>query len=355
LVQNGFESIPKGEEKMDNIAVIDGQAAMAYQGETPWHQLGVEMTNANVITAMEAAKLDWKVNLEPIFLRKGKSLGKEIPDKFAVVRDLDREVLGVVGTEYKTLQNFEAFDVLTPACEQFGVTIETAGALGIGEHVWMLAKMKDSIEPIPGDKVNGYFLISTGHNGNIRYTAKLTPVRVVCQNTLSLAMSDGRNLIQLKHTESDLEQLGIVEHLITSMVKALTKTGETFKELAAKKFTATEVWEYIDAVFQYKQDPSTDIINSIFKIDVPVNKESAAEKRRNQVYELVYEGTGSKLAGSKKQGEPTTVWAAYNGVAEYIDHVRPAERKNSELANKSALFGTGADTKIRALNLAVAA
>lgn len=335
---------------MDNIAYING---VAYQGAMPWHMLGTEMPrNVDVAAALYAANLDWRVNLHQIALLdlSGSKMTehKVIEDRYAVVRDIDKEVLGIVTSKYVPMQNSEAFGVLNTACEKFGVEIETAGALGKGERVWMLAKMPDSIEPIPGDRIEGYFLISTGHNGSIPLTARLTPIRVVCNNTLNVAMSTEA---LIRYVRSDVEQLKLVEELISSLVQSLKITGESFAELAAKKMNYEEVFHYVNQVIG-----NTEVNSEIYKyIEIP-EKKTSLDKRQEAILKLVWSGKGAKLAGANYSG--ATAWGAYNAVVEYVDHVRTMEGKSDKMkmaANRSALFGPNARMKERAFALAIAA
>lgn len=333
---------------MDNIATINGRAAMAYQNEMPWHRLGVRMDGLpDVEAAMKAASLDWTVDLRSIFLDGG----VVIPGKKAVTRDIDDTVLGVVSEEYNVLQNAEAFGTMQHACDNFGVTIESAGALGIGAKVWMLAKLPESVEPIPGDQVDGYFLLITGHNGGTPFTARPTPVRVVCENTLSYAESLGDAIIKLNHIRAEMGNLKLVEKLINRLIRMMKVTGESFAELAKKKMSASEIRQYIDAVLGISD--MDEFIQEQLGLDI----ETAQTKRRDNIYQLVWKGKGAELAGATKKNG-ATAWAAYNAFTEYYDHVRPAELKTEKaqrMANKSAIFGVNSRVKQRALTLALAA
>jgi phage/plasmid-like protein (TIGR03299 family) len=347
---------------MDNIAVINGVAAMAYQGEMPWHRLGVPMPpRVDVAAALKAANLNWNVDPRKIYVERFEEYPVEIPNRRAVVRDIDNQVLGIVTDTYAPMQNEEAFGVLNTACEKFGVEIESAGALGIGERVWMLAKMPESIEPIPGDRVDGYFLVMTGHNGSIPLTARLTPIRVVCENTLNVAVRQDEALIRLEHIRSDVAQLKLVEELISKLVYALKVSGESFAELAAKKMSYEEVFCYVNEVVGIATEEQVN--SAVYRLlEIPERK-SQRIKRRDSILNLVWNGRGSDLTGARapvgKEGNyEATAWAAYNAVAEYVDHVRVAEGKSEKTrmsANKSALFGPSARMKERALALAIAA
>jgi phage/plasmid-like protein (TIGR03299 family) len=324
-----------GEHVAHNLATINGRVSMAYQGSTPWHNLGTRMAStADVDQALTAANLDWTVRLDPMFLGDG----REVPERRAVVRDGDRAILGTVGNQYTTIQNRAATDILRDACADFGVTIESAGALGNGARCFMLAKLPMSVQPVPGDIVAGYFLLGWGHDGGISHNGRPTPIRVVCQNTLTMAMSDGVDMIRIRHTASAAQRLGEAKRLIDGLIGAMKATGDTFTQLAERRMTPADVATYIERVF-----PSPD------GADVsPVLK-----SRRNTVAALVWAGKGAELAGSDASG--TTAWGAYNAVTEYFDHVRPAEAKSlagTRSANESAIFGQNAVIKVQALKIA---
>lgn len=311
------------------------RVTMSYQGETPWHSLGTRMEgNPDVPAALTAANLDWTVELEDMFLKDG----TKVPRKRAVVRSGDRRVLASVGGEYTLLQNSEAFGVLQPACEEFGCTIESAGALGLGERIWMLAKLPQSTEVVSGDYVDGYFLVTSGHNGKVRYRARPTPVRVVCANTLAMAQSSGKDLINLVHSKTMKDQLELVEELVTNMVAALKITGQTFSKMANKSMTYEEVKFFIADALGIDDDDIDDL-----EEDNP-----GLSQKFEKMIDLAQNGKGVELA-------PRTLWSAFNGITEAIDHVIPGQARSTKsiaAANRSALFGKNAKVKTRALLLA---
>lgn len=316
----------------DNIAVINGEAAMAYQGEMPWHKLGTKVDSLkSVEAALKAAHLDWNVKLKKLYYSGPDKKAIVVPSRRAVVRDVDHALLATVGSDYEAVQNSEAFAILQPACKELGVTIETAGALGKGDRVWMLGKLPKSFHPVAGDRVDGYFLVVSGHNGWTALTARPTPVRVVCANTLAVALSTTDAVVNLRHTKDVGTELDKAAKMVTNLVKTLKETNESFASLAAKKLTADETRDYI---------------NKVLGIDDAAKGVSAS--RRETILQLVETGKGVEFA-------PKTAWAAFNAVTEYVDHVRPAEAKAPLMikrANQSALFGTNMRLKQKALTLA---
>jgi len=322
-----------------NLATINGAVAMAYQGETPWHELGTRMESGvvNVNDALTAASLVWDVALERMFLANGNS----VPNRFAVVRTLDSTVLGTASDWYKPIQYRDAFRVFQPAIEQFGLTVEAAGALGQGERAWMLFKLGADIEPVPGDHVAGYGVATSGHDGKTCFQFRPTPIRTICQNTLDAANAFGGlkgRVFGVSHIGSDVDkQVTAATELVTKAIAAMQETGETFAAMARKQLTPEAVVRYIETVF-----PAAD--------NGDISKQLAT--RRKTVSELVWTGVGAELALSETGGEPNP-WACYNAVTEYFDHVATAaSAKRTRAANTSALFGTGADVKLFALQAA---
>lgn len=302
---------------------------MAYQGETPWHQTGTRIEDPTVVKSvpkfLEAAHLDWTVALKPMYYRVGDKAIR-VPSRRAVVRSTDGKLLATVGAGYHAFQNIDAFAVLQPALDRFGLELETAGALGAGDRVWMLAKMPKAIEPIPGDVIKNYIMIMTGHNGWTAYSSRLTQVRAVCENTINLALQDDA-FAKLRHVATEVDRLTQISDIITGFLAVAKKTSESYQRLAAHKLSDEEVKRYVEATLD-------------LDFDNPV-----AARRRDRILELAKNGKGVEFA-------PGTAWAAFNAVTEYIDHVRPAEGKASRTiaqANQSALFGTNARLKARAL------
>jgi phage/plasmid-like protein (TIGR03299 family) len=219
--------------------------------------------------------------------------------------------------------------VLQPALDRFGVEIETAGALGNGDRVWMLAKLPKDIEPIDGDRIKNYMMIMTGHNGWTAHTSRFTQVRAVCENTINLALQD-EAFVRLRHVETEVDKLTQVSDIIVGFMDLAKRMGESYQKLAAHKMSEAEIKTYIEAALD-------------LDFDNPV-----AARRRDRIVELSKDGKGVELA-------PGTAWTAFNAITEYIDHVRPAEAKAARTvknANQSALFGANAKIKARALQLA---
>lgn len=168
---------------------------MFYVRETPWHGLGTRVMEApDSKNALIMAGLDWKVIQEPIYTDQG----EVISGYKANVRDSDRRVLGVVTNKYKVIQNDEAF-AFTDSLLGEGVRYETAGSLQGGRRVWMLARLPHEYI-ISGERISPFLVFSNTHDGSGAIKVALTPVRVVCCNTLNLALNTAKRSWSMIHT-----------------------------------------------------------------------------------------------------------------------------------------------------------
>ena len=173
-----------------NLAETNGRTAMAYFGETPWHKLGTKLDRpATAAEAIEAAGLNYEVRLTSLITENG----IPVTQKKAVVRGDTQDVLGVVGNSYVPVQNREAFQFLDTVVADGEVRYHTAGALGKGERIWMLAKLPGHIRVKNTDDITEKFLLlHNSHDGTSSLRVFFTPIRVVCANTLSVAQRDAR-------------------------------------------------------------------------------------------------------------------------------------------------------------------
>jgi len=209
---------------------------MAYFGDTPWHSLGVKLDHpATAEEAIISSGLDWQVRKEPLFLAAyagSMAVGQIIEDHYATIRSTDRAVLGVVGDRYQPLQNREAFGFFDYVVGQGAAVYHTAGSLSGGRRIWLLAKLPETIKVRGNDIVDQYLLLSNGHDGSTAVQIKLTPIRVVCNNTLSLALRDGHKVYSVRHTASVAEKIrevasdGLADLPVSSRAIVLIIQGE---------------------------------------------------------------------------------------------------------------------------------
>lgn len=330
---------------------------MAYYGERPWHGLGVELQGvATAAEMIKAAGLDWRVNLHPL-----RTVGGiEVPEHFAVIREDRKSSLGVVGKMFRPVQNVEAFDFFDAVVGDGQAVYHTAGSLGIGEKVWVLAKLPGELTPVEGDRVEKFLLLTNGHDGGFALRALFTPVRVVCQNTLNLALGqvwdanttgglsmkpkEGKEKegVAIRHVgdmKAKMEEARRILGLATRYYDAL---GQTFSRLAGFKISVKQASAVLDCLFPIKETERT-------TRDSMVGNAGIQQKVRG----FMEKGAGTEIAGVRGTG-----WGLYNAVTEYVDHGRTTTGKTEleKTANRleSQWFGSGAKVKQQALDQIVA-
>lgn len=217
---------------------------MFYVREKPWHGLGKEVKEAPASKdALILAGLDWKVRQHNVMTEDG------IPLKgfLANVRDTDDKVLGVVSDKYKVVQNEEAF-AFTDALLGEGVTYETAGSLQEGKKVWLLAKLPQRYI-ISGDEIEPYLVFSNSHDGSGSIKAAMTPIRVVCNNTLNLALDNAKRIWTTVHVGKLSEKMQDAKQTLLYADNYMAELGKAFERLNRIRITDRQVLDYINCLF----------------------------------------------------------------------------------------------------------
>ncbi|MCH5196784.1 MAG: DUF945 domain-containing protein [Oscillospiraceae bacterium] len=226
---------------------------MFYTRVAPWHGLGTRVENAlSSEEALKASGLDWKVYQQPIVT----SSGKQIAGYLANLRSTDDRVLGVVSDRYRVVQNAEAF-AFTDALLGEGVKYETAGALQDGKKIWLLAKLPEKYI-IEGEQIEPYLVFSSSHDGSGAIKAAMTPIRVVCQNTLNLALSSARRVWSTIHMGELAAKMDEAHNTLFLAQKYMTDLGGEFSRLSRIKMTDSKVLDYIEQLLPMDDEP-TDI------------------------------------------------------------------------------------------------
>lgn len=235
--------------------------SMFYVRETPWHGLGTKVMEApDSEGALIAAGLNWNVIQEPIFTG-----GNEpIRGYKANIRDSDRRVLGVVTDRYKVIQNHEAFAFTDELLGQ-GVRYETAGSLQDGKKVWMLAHMPHEYI-ISGERISPYLLFSNTHDGSGAIKVALTPIRVVCNNTLNLALSTAKRSWSMVHTGDIRSKMQEARDTLFMAERYMDELGKEFEALRLKKLSDQKVMEYIEVLLPVEDGSTPQQIKNIERL-----------------------------------------------------------------------------------------
>ena len=235
--------------------------SMFYVRETPWHGLGTKVMEApSSKEALSLAGLDWKVLQEPIYTEN-----EELVEGYkANVRDSDRKVLGVVTDRYKVIQNEEAF-AFTDELLGEGARYETAGSLQGGKKVWLLAHLPHEYI-ISGERISPYLLFSNTHDGSGAIKVALTPIRVVCNNTLNLALSTAKRSWSMIHTGDIKGKMNEAKDTLFMAEKYMDSLGKEFENLRMKKISDSKVMEYIEILLPIEQGATPQQARNIKKL-----------------------------------------------------------------------------------------
>lgn len=297
---------------------------------TPWHEQGTVLDHAPTSQeAIVAAKLDWLVEKyqNQVKLPDGSIF---MLDTYSTFRSENGKFihLGNVKEDYTVVQNREAFKVLDKYLVDNGWTYETAGAILSGKKVWIMAKAPETMQG-GGDDVQPYLLLSTSHDGSESVSISPTSVRVVCNNTLMLALQTS-DVIRIVHKGETLERIDAVMSLIN---------GNKFRE----------VMDWFNAMQEYRVEPMQAL--QYWQTVVPeLAKRNDPELKRN-VWKTMFEGLrNSFFYGPGNVADSKTLWHAYNAMTEWVDHIRNV-KPESRLAWTQ--FGAGAKMKRDALSAAV--
>lgn len=292
--------------------------------ELPWHGLGV--VTESTLTADEAIKaggIDWTVSKRPVFIDvEGERV--RVPSRYAVVRDSDHKPLSVVGGHWQPLQNREAFDFLDALADE-GLAYETAGSLRGGEVVFVTAKVPEGIMIGGEDRHDVYLFVRNPHNGRDAVTVGVTPIRVVCMNTMNLAMRTAKRTWRCPHLQTLKGRIAEARH-------SLDLTFEYMEDFRAQgdELLATEMSDRAFDDFLRKCVEDSGLLGP-----------KATETATTRIKEL--------WTGSPETVTRGTAWGAVNAIGEYFDWER--DTRSDEARLLGSLDGIGRRMKDRAMAL----
>jgi phage/plasmid-like protein (TIGR03299 family) len=283
---------------------------------------------------IRAAGLDWNVELHPA---RG---AREINEKhefslYEVVRiprpeTIEAEVLfGIVSRRYQPLRNVEAFQFFDSIVGEGKAYFETAGALGEGERIWVMARMPGAMEIVRGDECFKYLLLSNTHTGEASVTVKFTSMRVVCENTLIMAMQDGQKAYRVRHTKMMQFRLDELARFLAITEEVFLEAEALFKRLAKVQMTGDRLQHYLEAV-------------------IPRNKTQMVKGNRPQRWDSVKERFESR-SDLQMQGVRGTLWGAFNAITRFEDYKQPPQQERADQRLERTWFGSSAETKLTAL------
>ncbi|HBA46553.1 MAG TPA: hypothetical protein DCZ91_01875 [Lachnospiraceae bacterium] len=275
--------------------------SMFYTREKPWHGLGTRVEEAPASAdALRLAGLDWQVIQQPIYTDRL----EPIPGYKANIRDSDRRVLGVVTDRYRIIQNREAF-AFTDALLGHGVRYETAGALQGGRKVWLLARLPQEYI-MGGERISPYLVFSNTHDGSGSVKVALTPVRVVCNNTLNLALKSAARSWSMIHTGNIADKLDEAGDTLFMAEQYMDSLGKEFERLRQQKVTDKQVKEFIGQLLPVDKDATSTQSKNIIRL-------------REDMERRYYDAPDLKDAGNN-------AYRFVNAVSDFATHARPLRK-----------------------------
>ena len=333
---------------------------IAYVGETPWHGLGNQLSPKQPLEIWaQQAGMDWRIESSNVSYMAQNERGQSIIMPFEEQRVLYRSdthaPLSVVSQRYQEVQPMEILEFYRDLTEQSGFELETAGVLKGGKKFWALARTGQSTALKAKDVSNGYILLATACDGTLATTAQFTSIRVVCNNTLAIALrgqSSSAGVVKVPHsTKFDAEK---VKQQLGISVRAWDEHMSEMKQLTQRKVSQQEAKAYFDAVFNNStmsiSDPEENIIHFYRNVAQQAQEKKPEPNGRamNKALEMFNgQGRGADLSSAKD-----TAYGLLCSITEFVDHERRAMSTDHRL--DSAWFGAGAGVKQRGLEQALA-
>ena len=312
------------------LEIVDGIAQMAYAGDVPWHGLGTKVSNDLTPDQMlKAAGLDWTVDPVDLFAEVGGN--KLATGHRALVRSSDQRVLDVITDDWNPVQNTEAFEFFNDFVAAGDMEMHTAGSLKDGKIVWALAKVKESFELFNGrDQVDAYLHFTNPHSYGQSIDVRFTPIRVVCNNTLTLSLNmKSKNMVKVSHRrefDGDMvkEALGVAKH-------KLDQYKEMAQYLSQKRYNDESVVDYFKRVFPV--------------LTQKTDSEKVLSKSAERAVDIIkYDAQPGAEFGKG------TWWEAFNAVTYMTDH---EIGRSADTRLQSAWYGANRNLKTKALETAV--
>jgi phage/plasmid-like protein (TIGR03299 family) len=291
----------------DEIHVVDGKASMAFTGprEAIWHGLGQELTpNSTIDEWRKEAGMDFTVEDSDIMFtvpnpEHGSLPIRKFPNRKALFRSDDHKPLSIVSHDFKVVQPGEVMEFFRDLVKLHGMTLSTAGVLFEGRRFWALAEIGAECEIVKGDRVQKHLLLTTAVDGSMATTAKVVATRVVCNNTLTMAMSEKSNtLARVTHKKIfDPAQVKLDLGIIDKKWKVMM---DNLKGLANIKMNAKQTMDFFQEMYFDK--------NKLVHNQLP-----SVQRMVAKISDLAVTGSGSELSRG-------TAWGALNGATEYFTH-----------------------------------
>ena len=314
------------------LEIVNGNASMAYVGNVPWHGLGKRVpADVSPEQMLDAAGLNWSVEKVPMFYNTDS--GPVLTKSRALIRSSDKKLLTIINDSWNPVQNQEAFEFFNDFVSAGDMEMHTAGSLRDGKMVWAMAQIKDSFELFGGDKVEGYLLFSNPHEFGRSIDIRFTPVRVVCNNTLTMAL-DGQSKHAVKVNHRSVFNGDQVKETLGIAKDKLQRYKEQALFLGQRKYKKESIIEYFNRVFP---SMSKDEFKKQELTKAPISRQA------EEAMAVLHLQPGARFAEG-------SWWQAFNTVTYMADH-KLGRSQDSRLT--SSWYGLNRAKKEKALELAL--
>ncbi|WP_321935545.1 DUF932 domain-containing protein [Paraburkholderia sp. J8-2] len=317
---------------MHQLTINDlGRAEMAWAGMQPWHGLGQKVrSGASLEEWQHLAGLNWEVLRRPVRFEtepeSSASSLRKLDGHFVLMRSDTHAGLSVVSKRYRVVQPKQVLEFFRSLVKGAGFEIETAGSLSGGKTVWVLANTGLANDIVNGDRLLAYLLLATSYDGSMATTATFTSTRVVCNNTLRIALSrDASSQVRIRHDE-EFDPDVVKSDLGLMADESWTRFVSRMKSLSAVQMSGVEAGAALAGVLSARQPKGSDV-------DVTESKG----------YRKILELFGGSGRGSNLAGVRNTAWGLVNAVTQFVDFERTAQSPEKRLIG--AWFGDGARLK----------
>jgi phage/plasmid-like protein (TIGR03299 family) len=311
------------------------------------------MTSAEAIVA---AGLDWEVEKKEIFTKDGLTVDESgvqtpsekmvvVPGYYAVVRKTDARPLGVVGERYTPLQNKDAFAFFDEVVGTHDAIYETAGSLRHGKIIWIMSKLPGHVG-WSEDPIEEWLVLSNAHDGSRQLFLMATPIRVVCMNTLNMAISSAVANVEVRHTSGIMDRVVDAREALGLTMMYFEQMGEVMRSLKEFRMNEEEIKKYVYGLFPLKVKNGDNLngFEDVMNVELGPRIKTYIEK----VLVLTETGKGTDIPGVKG-----SAYGAFNAAVEFADHWQPVKGKNDSMLSRkldSLWFGSAARFKQRAFD-----
>lgn len=331
-----------------NINNTNGKDSFFSVREKAWHGLGqIVQDYPTSEQAIVYAGLDYEVIKEELFTTSFNSDGQRMDNTnkvrthFATMRADTFEILGIVGSKYEVVQNKSAFTFFDSLINDGdGIKYETAGALGAGERIFITAKMPEVIKVSRKDVIEKYIFLTTSHDGSGSIMAAFTPVRIVCNNTLNMALKNHSNAVLIKHTANAETKLKEAARIIAIAESTSSILERMFGKWSRIRVTDTETKKLI----RLAMSPNNEVFKAVADNNTAFEFSTTFENICGEVWEYAQ-------AAPSQQMETTagTIFGAYNAITGYYQNVKNYKSEDNRL--NSIMFGTALDRTKKAFEI----